>query len=108
MATDTYVSGQQSKWEAYLTDHGIEKIFRDMTSELITAQPAAPIEFMIEYLRTQHLGAEAKGSADGGAQAKNDDAQSAACVRARPRAARARVRGAGDGAPGDPRAPYPL
>jgi len=72
MATDTYVSGQQSKWEAYLTDHGIEKIFRDMTSELITAQPASPIDFMIEYLRTQHGGADAKGSADGGAQAKNE------------------------------------
>jgi len=110
MATDTYVSGQQTKraaasaaarpprprgsrappyrraplrapprshrrapprWEAYLADHGIEKIFRDMTSELITAQPAAPVDFMIDYLRTTHGGADAKGSGSGGAQAKD-------------------------------------
>ena len=56
---------------AVLADHGIEKIFRDMTSELITAQPAAPVEFMIDYLRTTHGGADAKGSGSGGAQAKD-------------------------------------
>ena len=35
MATDKYVSGQEQKWEAYLKHHQVEKIFRDLTSDLI-------------------------------------------------------------------------
>jgi len=44
-----------------------------MTSELITAQPAAPVEFMIEFLRANHLPADAKASPGEELGAKDDD-----------------------------------
>ena len=50
MATDGYVSHQQQKWETYLAEHQIEKIFRDMTSDIITKQPQDSIQHMIEWL----------------------------------------------------------
>ncbi len=50
MATDGYVSHQQQKWETYLAEHQIEKIFRDLTSDIITKQPQDSIQHMIEWL----------------------------------------------------------
>ena len=50
MATDGYVSHQQQKWETYLAEHQVEKIFRDLTSDLITRQPQDSIQHMIEWL----------------------------------------------------------
>jgi len=51
----------------------VEKIFRDMTSELITAQPAAPVEFMINFLRKNYLPADAKESLSEPLGAKDDE-----------------------------------
>ena len=50
MATDKYVSGQEQKWEAYLKHHQVEKIFRDLTSDLITLQPEDSVQHMISFL----------------------------------------------------------
>ena len=50
MATDGYVSHQQQKWETALAEHQIEKIFRDLTSDIITKQPQDSIQHMIEWL----------------------------------------------------------
>ena len=38
-----HVAAQQKKWEDYLTQHGVEKIYRDMTAEMISEQPASPV-----------------------------------------------------------------
>lgn len=50
-----HVVAQQKKWEEYLEKHGVEKIYREMTAQMIAEEPAVPIKFMIEYL-TKQLG----------------------------------------------------
>ena len=45
MATDSvsaHVAAQQKKWEEYLAKHAVEKIYRDMTAEMIAEQPESP------------------------------------------------------------------
>ena len=49
----SHVSTQQKKWESYLAEHGIEKIYKEITAEMISQQPAKPIKFMYDYLK-QH------------------------------------------------------
>ena len=46
MATDSvsaHVAAQQKKWEEYLAKHAVEKIYRDMTAEMIAEQPESPV-----------------------------------------------------------------
>ena len=53
MAEDSvsaHVAQQQKKWEEYLAAHGVEKLYRDMTAELIATMPESPVKFMYEYL----------------------------------------------------------
>ena len=38
-----HVAAQQKKWEEYLSKHGVEKIYRDMTAEMIAHQPDKPV-----------------------------------------------------------------
>lgn len=38
-----HVAAQQKKWEEYLQKHGVEKLYRDMTAELIAEQPEIPV-----------------------------------------------------------------
>lgn len=48
-ATDSvtaHVAAQQKKWEEYLQKHGVEKIYRDMTAEMISVQPEVPVRSM--------------------------------------------------------------
>ena len=46
MAEDSvsaHVAQQQKKWEEYLAAHGVEKLYRDMTAELIATMPESPV-----------------------------------------------------------------
>ena len=41
---------QQKRWEEYLAAHGVEKLYRDMTAELIATMPESPATLMYGYL----------------------------------------------------------
>ena len=67
MATDSvsaHVAAQQKKWEEYLAKHAVEKIYRDMTAEMIADQPESPVKFMYAYLAKNYP--EVTAGADGG------------------------------------------
>ena len=76
MAEDSvsaHVAQQQKKWEEYLAAHGVEKLYRDMTAELIATMPGSPVKFMYEYLAKHYPevlegeAAAAPAADDGGA-----------------------------------------
>lgn len=61
-----HVVVQQKKWEEYLSKHNVEKIYRDMTAEMISSQPEVPVKFMFEYIKKEfaaELGLEAAAPA---------------------------------------------
>jgi hypothetical protein len=72
MAEDSvsaHVAQQQKKWEAYLAAHGVEKLYRDMTAELIATTPESPVKFMYQYLAQHYpevLEGDAEAAEDGG------------------------------------------
>jgi len=73
-----FVSAEQQTWEAYLAAHGIEPLFRTLTTELITRQPADPVAFLIRSLQEKKhtavtLAAEAKEDAAAVRDASKDD-----------------------------------
>ncbi|KAJ1459639.1 cyclic nucleotide-binding-like protein [Pelagophyceae sp. CCMP2097] len=53
-SVSTHVVAQQQKWETYLEKHAIEKIYREMTAEMISAQPEQPVKFMFAYLQRNY------------------------------------------------------
>lgn len=69
---DGYVSAEQRSWEAYLRQHGVEEIYRAMTTALITAQPEDAEGFMLDFLQRRRYG-NAKEEVDYGAQCKDDE-----------------------------------